>query len=144
MIRVPTVDISSDLHVQLREFDGERAIQNNIEDRVLAETLRLDGYDDAQLTARFGYVPEPVQRGAKRELPRPRAAGKPRTVDATANNDMPSREAGQGVYKPLSGTVGRGGVYREVGPRGAASAGTAKAALILPAKRTNKTPEGEY
>lgn len=144
MIRVPTVDISSDLHAELREFDAERATKNNIEDRVLAETLRRDGYDDAQLEARFGYVPERVQHSAKRELTRPLATSKARAADASASGGMPARGAGKGVYRPLSGAVGQGDVYREVGPRGSVSTSTAKAALILPARRPSRTPESEH
>jgi hypothetical protein len=40
-----TIDISADLHESLGMLEADRRVPDNVEDRVLAETLRKDGYD---------------------------------------------------------------------------------------------------
>jgi hypothetical protein len=65
-----TIDISADLHESLGMLEADRRVPDNVEDRVLAETLRKDGYDDARLKVRFGYVPSRIGKGSR-----------PRTLD---------------------------------------------------------------
>jgi len=92
------IDISADLSEELRRIDQEPRGRDSLEDRVLAATLREDGYDDAMLVERFGYLPKLIEKGSWRSL----LPSRDRRVDAPRRDRqaaVPEPSVERVVYK---------------------------------------------